>query len=97
MSSRPRRPRPPAAPVEPDDGYGPSRTELRAVRVAYQARLDALTKRLCSLPPKKLDSLGLDERVVAEVRSLAGMTKGGALARQRRAVAAMLRDYDVNT
>lgn len=25
------------------------------------------------------------------------MTKGGALARQRRAVAAMLRDYDVNT
>lgn len=61
-----------------------------------QDRLEALTKTLSELPVKRLGTLGLDDKVVNAIRELAAMTKGSALARQRRGVATMLREYDLD-
>jgi ribosome-associated protein len=78
-----------------DEEELPSRTEKRAIRKGVQSDLDALTKRLVALTPRMLASLELDESMIEAVRHLATMSKGPAMARQRRLVARMLRGYDV--
>jgi ribosome-associated protein len=79
-----------------EDGlYRPSRTELRAERKLVQAGLDALAKRLAAASPKTLDALDLDDATYEAVRTLATLSKGPALARQRRLTARLLRAYDV--
>lgn len=96
MSSKRKRPFVPAS--EPDateDFYGPSRTEKRAERKEVQDTLDWLTKELCSIAPPRLAELALEPEHVAEITALRNMRKGGALARQRRYVASLLRAYDL--
>lgn len=68
-----------------------TRTDKRAERKAYQARLDALTRQLEGLSAKKLEELALRDETQREVVALQAMGHGPALARQRRLVARMLR------
>lgn len=75
---------------------GPSRSKKRAARKDEKARLEALGHRLTTLPQRAFESLALDGETVREVRTLAAMGLGSALAQQRRRVARMLREYDLD-
>lgn len=96
MSRRKHAPDAPPAPTAEDDEFAPSRTELRRARKHVQETLEFVTRELCALTPNKLASLALDPAHAAEIARLRDMRKGGALARQRRYVASLLRAYDLD-
>ena len=75
---------------------GPSRSERRAVRKDAQARLEAVGLALTRLTPAALAGLQLGEELGDEVRRLAELGPGSALARQRRRVAGLLRHLDLD-
>ncbi len=81
---------------EGSEELGPSRTQRREVRKRTQASLDSLAKLLASLPAKPLAALGLDPALTEAVRTLATIAPGSALARQRRLVAKLLREHDLD-
>jgi ribosome-associated protein len=80
---------------EGTEDVGPSRTALRQGRKLLQDKLDELTQTLVAMSPKALASLALAPRLEEAVTLLASMAKGGAYARQRRAVASLIRSHDL--
>ena len=74
---------------------GPSRAERRQARRAEQSRLERLGLTLCELPDGALARLRLEEALEIELRKLATMSRGDALPRQRRRVASLLRERDL--
>ncbi len=81
---------------EEDVEVGPSRTDARKERKAFQARLETLATRLAALPTDRLSAFELDEPTAKAVVQLASTKKGSALARQRRRVAKLLRPLDLD-
>ena len=86
--------------TDEDLEYGTSRTKLRAERKDHQARLEALAMRLARIAEneKKFAALDLEleDGTEEQLRGLAMMKAGSALARQRRRVASLLRHLDLD-
>lgn len=74
---------------------GPSRTQQRDKRKRTQESLDALAKLLGSMPPKSLAALGLDPALAEAVVAFKKLPPGNANVRQRRLVARLLREQDI--
>ncbi|MEM6958194.1 MAG: DUF615 domain-containing protein [Myxococcota bacterium] len=81
---------------EADEEVPLSRTKQRALRKDLQGRLDGIAKRLAKLRREEIEALGLGEDVAREVALLAKMRVGSSFARQRRRVAGLLRDVDLD-
>ncbi|MFT5355528.1 MAG: ribosomal 50S subunit-associated protein YjgA (DUF615 family) [Polyangiales bacterium] len=82
--------------VEEDEEVGPSRTQLRAGRKDDQARREVLAMMLAKLHEPVLLRLKLGEDIEKEVRTLARLSHGSAMSRQRRRVAGSLRVRDLD-
>ncbi|HHH29512.1 MAG TPA: DUF615 domain-containing protein [Polyangiaceae bacterium] len=81
---------------EDEVDLGPSRTDKRTERKNRHARIDALARRLAALPERSLLALDLGESIERELRVLGSLSAGGALPRQRRRVASLLRPLDLD-
>ena len=82
--------------AEEDVEVGESRSKARKELKAHQARLEELATRLAGLSPERRKAFELDEPTEKAVALLATTKKGSALARQRRAVAKLLRLLDLD-
>ena len=81
---------------EHEEEVGPSRTQKRAARKDQMGRLEALADRLTTLSERAMQRLALDPETEREVRQLGDLGPGGALSRQRRRLARMLKDHDLD-
>ena len=81
---------------EHEEDVGPSRSKQRAVRKDQQGRLESLANQLAELSDRARARLELDEPIEREVRALALVDPGSAMARQRRRVATLLRALDLD-
>lgn len=74
---------------------GPSRTQKRDQRRRTQDSLDDLAKLLASMPPKSLAALDLEPGLFEAVSAFKTIPPGSANVRQRRLVARLLREHDI--
>lgn len=81
---------------EEEEEVGQSRSKARKELKEHQARLETLATRLAGLPAERRKAFDLDEHTEKAIAILAGAKKGSAMARQRRAVAKLLRLADLD-
>ncbi|MFK7990001.1 MAG: ribosome biogenesis factor YjgA [Sandaracinaceae bacterium] len=81
---------------EEDIDYGPSRSDKRTVKRALQVRLENIGYSLTKLSQPALEGLELGDTLEREIEVLGRVTTGSVVPRQRRRVAGLLRDYDLD-